>query len=95
MRRHCAAGGYRLIHCREDLLDRQFIETLAAAVERESEHPLAQAVVHYAESHGIGRVGAEDFENVPGQGTIARVKGRRVAVGNTRLMEREKLALGY
>jgi Cu2+-exporting ATPase len=67
---------------------------LAAAVERESEHPLAQAVVHYAESHGMGRPRAEGFENVPGQGAIARVNGRRVAVGNTRVMEREKIALG-
>jgi Cu2+-exporting ATPase len=67
---------------------------LAAAVERESEHPLAQAVVKYAEARGVRRMTAEAFENVPGQGAVARVEGRRVAVGNTRLMAREKISLG-
>jgi Cu2+-exporting ATPase len=67
---------------------------LAAAVERESEHPLAQAVVKYADARGVRRTTAEGFENVPGQGAVARVDGRRVAVGNTRLMAREKIALG-
>ena len=67
---------------------------LAAAVERESEHPLAQAVVHYADSRGVRRVGAESFENVPGEGALGRVDGRRVAVGNARLMAHEQVALG-
>jgi Cu2+-exporting ATPase len=67
---------------------------LAAAVERESEHPLAQAVVKYADARGARRKTAEGFENVPGQGAVARVDGNRVAVGNTRLMAREKIALG-
>ena len=39
---------------------------LAAAVERESEHPLAQAVVAYADSKAVGDLRAEGFENVPG-----------------------------
>ena len=67
---------------------------LAAAVERESEHPLAQAVVKYADARGARRTTAEGFENVPGQGAVARVDAKRVAVGNTRLMAREKIALG-
>jgi P-type Cu2+ transporter len=67
---------------------------LAAAVERESEHPLAQAIVKYADTRGVRRTMAEAFENVPGQGAVARVDGRRVAVGNTRLMAREKISLG-
>ena len=37
---------------------------------------------------------AEDFDSVPGHGAIATVDGRRVAVGNRRLMEREKIDLG-
>jgi len=66
---------------------------LAAAVERESEHPLAQAVVKYADARGARRATAEAFENVPGEGAVARVDGRRVAVGNSRLMAREKVDL--
>ena len=65
---------------------------LAAAVERESEHPLAQAVVTYAGPSDGRR--AEAFENVPGKGAVATVDGRKVAVGNRPLMEREGVDLG-
>ncbi|MGK8507189.1 heavy metal translocating P-type ATPase [Nocardia asiatica] len=67
---------------------------LVAAVERESEHPLAQAVVRYAEKAGVGQARAEAFENVPGHGAIAEVQGHRVVVGNRRLAEREGIDLG-
>ena len=62
---------------------------LVAAIERESEHPLAQAVVAYAEASGAGHAKAEAFENIPGHGAIGHVDGRAVAVGNTRLLEDE------
>lgn len=67
---------------------------LVAAVERESEHPLAEAIVRYADERGLDAERAEHFENVPGHGAIAHVAGRRVAVGNRRLMEREGAELG-
>lgn len=67
---------------------------LAATLERESEHPLARAVVQRAEAAGIEVLVAGHFENVPGQGAMATVDGHRVAVGNTRLMAREAVALG-
>jgi Cu2+-exporting ATPase len=67
---------------------------LAAAVERESEHPLAQAVVRWADADGVPSATAEGFEAVPGRGAVATVEGHRVAVGNIRLMEREEVALG-
>lgn len=67
---------------------------LLAAVERESEHPLAEAVVRYADGNGANGERAQDFENVPGHGAIATVNGRRVVVGNRRLLEREGIALG-
>jgi P-type Cu2+ transporter len=67
---------------------------LVAAVERESEHPLAEAIVRRAEQAGADSVAADRFENVPGHGAAATVQGRRVAVGNRRLMEREEIDLG-
>ncbi|KAB8184036.1 heavy metal translocating P-type ATPase [Microbispora catharanthi] len=67
---------------------------LVAAVERESEHPLAQAVVRYADEQGLDAVRAERFENIPGHGAVAQVAGRRVMVGNRRLLDREGIALG-
>jgi Cu2+-exporting ATPase len=67
---------------------------LIAAVERESEHPLAKAVVDRADTDGVPRLAAGDFTNVAGQGAIAVVDGHRVLVGNLRLMTAENVDLG-
>ena len=75
------------------LLEREVLR-LAAAVERESEHPLAEAVVTRADGLGVPVARAEGFENVPGQGALARVDGRKVAVGNARLMDADGVDLG-
>ncbi|WP_425561369.1 heavy metal translocating P-type ATPase [Microbacterium pumilum] len=63
--------------------------TLAAAAERESEHPLAKAVVAYADARNIPRLTATAFLNVTGLGAVATVDGRRVVMGNARLMADE------
>ncbi|HWD43863.1 MAG TPA: heavy metal translocating P-type ATPase [Actinomycetota bacterium] len=67
---------------------------LVAAVERSSEHPLAEAIVRRATQPGVDSLTADGFENVPGHGAVATVAGRRVAVGNRRLMDREGVDLG-
>jgi Cu2+-exporting ATPase len=77
-----------------DGFDERDLLALVAAVERESEHPLAEAIVARADADGARRLGAEAFENVPGHGAIAKVDGHRVAVGNLRLMQREDVDLG-
>ncbi len=59
---------------------------LVAAVERESEHPLAGAVVKYAISKKAVQLKATAFRNVPGHGAGATVDGHKVFVGNRRLM---------
>ena len=66
----------------------------AAAIERESEHPLARAIVARATELRVADATASGFENVPGHGALGTVDGTRVAVGNPRLMEREHVALG-
>jgi Cu2+-exporting ATPase len=67
---------------------------LVAAVERSSEHPLAEAIVRRAQAAGVPVVEAREFENVPGHGAVAAVDGRDVAVGNRRLMEQRGVELG-
>jgi Cu+-exporting ATPase len=59
---------------------------LAASVERGSEHPLAAAIIARARGSELGFRAASDFEAVPGQGVVASVEGRLVAIGNRRLM---------
>ena len=67
---------------------------LVAAVERESEHPLARAIDQEAAKRGVASLVASDFRNVPGHGATATVDGRRVLVGNRRLMAQENVDLG-
>ena len=67
---------------------------LVAAVERSSEHPLAEAIVRRAEEEGAVELAATEFENVPGHGALATVSGRTVAVGNRRLMDSRGIELG-
>lgn len=65
----------------------------AAAVERYSEHPLAEAVVEAAVSKGLSIPPAQQFESHTGLGVRASVKGRLVEVGSARfLAQTEKLA---
>jgi P-type Cu+ transporter len=59
---------------------------LAAAVERNSEHPLAEAVVAEAERRGGASLVATGFESLTGRGIIGTVEGRRIAVGNAALV---------
>jgi Cu+-exporting ATPase len=60
---------------------------LAAAVERNSEHPLAEAVVKYAQSQQVNLVNAEKFEALAGSGVQAIVSDRLVQIGTQRWME--------
>jgi Cu2+-exporting ATPase len=77
-----------------DGVDQSELLRLVAAVERESEHPLAEAIVRHTDQAGIPAAQATEFQNVPGHGAIATVEGRRVAVGNHRLTDREGITLG-
>ena len=66
---------------------------LVAAAERESEHPLAEAIVRAADERGLPAARASAFEAIPGEGALATVDGRRIAIGNARLLEREGIEL--
>jgi Cu2+-exporting ATPase len=76
-----------------DGLSQEEVLALATAVEKDSEHPLAKAIVRRAEQTRVAGLSATAFENVPGHGAVGTVDGRRVAVGNARLMAREGIAL--
>ena len=60
--------------------------SLAYSLEKRSEHPLAQAIVAYAEAHGVTAEEVEAFEQVPGGGLRGQVAGRACLAGNARLM---------
>jgi Cu2+-exporting ATPase len=74
-----------------DGVDEDELLRLVAAAESDSEHPTAQAIVNAARDRGLDVPRAGSFEAVPGHGVLARVDGRRVAVGNARLLARERI----
>jgi len=66
---------------------------VAAAVERDSEHPVAQAVVRTARERGIQIPQSQAFEAIPGHGVRAQVDGRERLVGGPNLLRRLGVAL--
>lgn len=66
---------------------------LAAAVETESEHPIARAIVRSAKEQGLELASAHNFSALSGRGATASVAGSTVHVGGPRLLEELSLAL--
>ncbi|MFD6454155.1 heavy metal translocating P-type ATPase [Nocardia sp. NPDC060220] len=75
-------------------VDTDRVLALAAAVELESEHPLAEAIVDYAKAHGVDTLSATGFQNVAGRGATATVDGQHVIVGNRGLLDADHIELG-
>jgi Cu+-exporting ATPase len=63
--------------------------TFAASAEKGSEHPLAEAIVKKAEESQIKLAPTEGFEALPGRGVKCTVNGRRVFLGNRKLMQEQ------
>ncbi|MGC9369250.1 MAG: heavy metal translocating P-type ATPase [Paracoccaceae bacterium] len=74
--------------------DRAEVLGLVAAVEEQSEHPIAEATIRAARAEAAPRHAVERFEAIPGYGVRATVDGRDVLIGADRLMAREGLAPG-
>jgi P-type Cu+ transporter len=66
--------------------DEATVLELAAALEKGSEHPLAEAIVAGAKERDIEAADVEDFEAVTGKGVRARVAGKQGAIGNEAMM---------
>jgi Cu+-exporting ATPase len=60
---------------------------LIASLNKHSEHPLAEAIVHFAKARNIATVESEGFEAIAGKGVLGTVSNKKVAVGNRKLME--------
>jgi P-type Cu2+ transporter len=67
--------------------DQEAAVRLAAALERDSEHALARAIVAEADRRGVGTARVDEFEALKGRGVRGRVDGREVHLGGPRLLE--------
>jgi P-type Cu+ transporter len=68
-------------------VDESTLLTLAASVERSSEHPLAGAIVSSARERGLTIQEAREFSSITGKGVSGRVDGRQIVIGNAKLIE--------
>ncbi len=82
-------GEHRVVALRTaNRLDETEALRLAAAVEQDSEHPVARAIVTSARERGLDIQRAAGFAAMPGQGVEAALDGRRLAVGGPNLLDR-------
>jgi Cu+-exporting ATPase len=66
--------------------EEQELLRLVASLERGSEHPLAAAIVRAAEEKKLALASAGDFDSPTGKGVVGMIEGKRVALGNARLL---------
>jgi len=74
--------------------DEREILCLAASLERGSEHPLAAAILKGAEERGVKLAAAREFRSITGKGVVGVVDGKRVALGNAKLLEELNIEAG-
>jgi Cu+-exporting ATPase len=66
---------------------------LVASLENVSEHPLASAIVAGAKERGVPLVAVDGFESITGKGVMGTIDGRRVAIGNLKMLESISLSV--
>ncbi|MCF6160278.1 copper-translocating P-type ATPase [Furfurilactobacillus milii] len=71
--------------------DERMVLSVAASLEKSSEHPLASAILERAESNDLSFVEATDFQAIEGKGVQAMVDGKLAFVGNDKLLQDHKL----
>ncbi len=75
-------------------LDEDVVLAMIAAVEAQSEHPIAKAIVNAAKARGLTIPEVSDFASVTGYGVRAVVNGQQVLVGADRYLDRENIETG-
>ncbi|MDP3758432.1 MAG: heavy metal translocating P-type ATPase, partial [Candidatus Daviesbacteria bacterium] len=72
--------------------EKEFLR-LAASLEKSSEHPLAKAIVQEAEKRKIKLASVKEFKILRGRGAEGKLNGKKILIGNRKLMEENKIKL--
>ena len=78
----------------QEVVGQEALLTLCASAEQNSTHPIAASIVAAAREQGLSLIIPEELEELPGCGIRARVAGKTVLCGNSRLMERFGVVIG-
>lgn len=84
-------GKPRLIHIDSLTDNTHTVLQLAASLEAHSEHPLAHAILQYAENEDVSLLNVSQFNALSGFGVSGNIDGSRVVLGNLALMEKENV----
>ncbi|QQZ10400.1 heavy metal translocating P-type ATPase [Heyndrickxia vini] len=76
----------------EGMEEKEFLKLVGTA-ERNSEHPLAEAIVEGIKEKGISLQGSETFEAIPGYGIQSTVNGKQLFIGTRRLMAKQNITV--
>ena len=74
-------------------MDNKSILKIASSIEKNSEHPLAQAIVNKAKEEKITPEEVKDFQAIPGGGVSAELEGKRILLGTRKLMADNKIEI--
>ena len=77
----------------EDRFNESEFLQLVGSAEKQSEHPLAQAIVSGIQNKNIDLVDVEEFESIPGYGIIAKVQGKLIIAGTRKLMIKHNISI--
>jgi Cu2+-exporting ATPase len=70
-----------------DIIEEEVLQYIVS-LNHYSEHPLSQAIVNYGKSKNIPFIKVNDFETITGKGIIGTINGRKIALGNDKLMQK-------
>lgn len=78
-----------------DSSDQQHVKDILSAIEKRSEHPLAEAIVEYLQNENSVPVSIENFKSITGRGVTAIIKNESYFVGNRQLIIEHKIPIIY
>ncbi|MFA6088263.1 MAG: heavy metal translocating P-type ATPase [Candidatus Woesearchaeota archaeon] len=76
-----------------DYVDENDFLTIVSSLEKESEHPLAQAILEHSKEKNIDIKEPKDFKAIPGFGITAKINNKDYYFGNTKLIEKQNLSV--
>ena len=71
----------------------RFVLTIAASIEKNSQHPLAQAIVEEAKKKETKFLPVSDFRDLPGKGVQGRISGKKIILGTIKLMKENGISV--
>ena len=77
-----------------NIIDKDYLLQIAASAEKESEHPLGEAIVKYAQEKNLEFIKLDKFKAIPGHGIEVIIDNKTILLGNKKLMNDKNIEIG-